>query len=79
MSNIHVEYNTVRCTEQIPCSVAFLKGKRRKRRRTRDSTQGNGLKLVGDGVRLDIRERFITQRVAGHWNRLPREAVPAPA
>uniref|UniRef100_A0A8C0U078 ADP-ribosylation factor GTPase-activating protein 2 n=1 Tax=Cyanistes caeruleus TaxID=156563 RepID=A0A8C0U078_CYACU len=26
-----------------------------------------------------IRKEFITQRVTGHWNRLPREAVTAPS
>ena len=28
---------------------------------------------------LDIRKKFLTQRVVTHWNRLPKEAVDAPS
>ena len=35
---------------------------------------------LGQGrVRLGVRERFCTQRMAGHWDRLPRAAVTAPS
>lgn len=61
---------TSHCSLQLPCEE-----KRMADTDLCDRTQGNSLKLYQRRFRSDIRKRFFTQSIPGHWNGLPREVV----
>ena len=46
---------------------------------TSDSTRRHGLKMPQQNFRFDIRKEFVIERVIGHWNLLPRQAVESPS
>lgn len=42
---------------------------------TSDRTRRHSLKLHWGKLRLNIKKKFFTERMVGHWNRLPRESL----
>ena len=44
-----------------------------------DRTRVIGFKLKEGRFKLEVRRKFLTQRVVRHWKRFPREVVDAPS
>lgn len=42
---------------------------------TSDRTRRHSLKLHWGKLRLDIKKKFFTERMVGHWNGLPRKVM----
>ena len=74
-----------RLQRDLIAAFQYLKEAHRKtgdrlfRRACSDSRRGNDFKVEEDRFILDIRKKFFTVRVVGHWNMLPREVVNAPS
>lgn len=73
---MHLEF-----PRQDPPAVCSFPERRSRRPRTTpfrlgasERTQENGM----EDVPVEIRKRFLSQRMVGHWDSLPREGVTAP-